>query len=196
MTLNKIIHQVWIGDDLIPDLYYEFCNQLKLMNPEFEYIFWDNDKIHNYFLNDKIYLSLKDEHVVTKVNYIRFKLLYDMGGFYIDVDTEPISPLITLLTNNPNFIAGRNRDGFRNKTDIGVLYGKPNNKICENMIRVSKFQCGGSCVNHFEEFINMYETEIVPANYFYSDSKKDAVYLHSKYYGSWRPWKNKEQLYD
>ena len=53
-----------------------------------EYIFWDDNKclelLNKYPQYKPLYYSFK--YGIMKVDFIRFLILYDMGGLYIDCD--------------------------------------------------------------------------------------------------------------
>ena len=54
--IPKIIHQLWIGPDPMPKHCVEFCEEMKDMNPEFEYKLWGNEVLKE-FKDDKYLYS-------------------------------------------------------------------------------------------------------------------------------------------
>jgi inositol phosphorylceramide mannosyltransferase catalytic subunit len=85
--INKIIHQIWIGDREPPYIYidswrYGYIN----MYPEWKYILWTNDSI--YKLNLKNYeIFEKEETYYGKSDILRLEILNQYGGVYIDADS-------------------------------------------------------------------------------------------------------------
>lgn len=91
------IHQIWIGDT-IPEDILKYTNKMKEMNPEYEYKLWTNKDLVEFGL---VELFEQSEYTIkmTKTyiaNIMRFKILTKYGGWHIDADVEPLSPLSKL----------------------------------------------------------------------------------------------------
>lgn len=76
--------------------------------PDFEIKLWNenNSPINNSFVKE-MYKKKKWAFVS---DYIRFWVLYNEGGIYLDTDMEIIRPLNVFLDNN--VFMGKTRDGF------------------------------------------------------------------------------------
>jgi mannosyltransferase OCH1-like enzyme len=107
---NKIpaaIHQVWAGDDMIPErlAVYMAKNVEYCKYHEYDHCFWriindediilkyppnhfDHLKIENVFEDVRVLEMIADPHLqrVMKSDIFRFNLLYKFGGFYADLD--------------------------------------------------------------------------------------------------------------
>lgn len=90
--IPKIIHQIWIGKDRLPDLWEPFTRTWAINNPDYEYVFWNEDKIRNK-IDDNNYLGIDSVSTVFISDYFRYKILYQYGGFYFDVDFKCLQPI-------------------------------------------------------------------------------------------------------
>jgi mannosyltransferase OCH1-like enzyme len=90
--IPRIIHQIWVGPKKKPE---KLMNTWKDMNPEWEHIIWDSEKISekypNGFKNQKHIDEI--EEWAGKADIMRYEILHDYGGFYIDADSICINSL-------------------------------------------------------------------------------------------------------
>lgn len=95
-VIPKKLHQVWIGENLIPSEFLVYMNTWKENHPLWEYNLWTDKNIKDIpSLDMDIYRRMKN--VGAKSDYIRYAVLHDFGGVYIDVDFECIKPHDNLL---------------------------------------------------------------------------------------------------
>lgn len=95
----SIIHQVWLGDE--PSVNISEClKTVQNINFAFEYYLWDEEKLLNDFCEQfpkqKVkLLKLLNLQIssAAKVDLIRFIILYEIGGIYIDADFQFINPI-------------------------------------------------------------------------------------------------------
>lgn len=109
-TIPKIIHQVWIGANLPPWQWIDsFRKNFMAKYPEWEYHLWRENDIADLKLINRSEYEL-EEVLSGKVNILRYELLYQFGGIYIDADSEWINnkPLQELIdsTNQTGIFAG------------------------------------------------------------------------------------------
>jgi len=88
--IPKIIHQIWIGDKPLPDIWKPLTKSWKDKNPEYQYILWDEQKLKP--LDRYNYLSSKIQPTFVS-DIFRYKLLHLFGGFYFDVDFNCLKPI-------------------------------------------------------------------------------------------------------
>lgn len=119
MSIPKIIHQIWLKETekevpTSPPL--ELMNQWKEKHPDFEYILWDENEIERrgivFQLQDKID---KVKSVYNKVDMIRWEILQQYGGIFIDPDIACIENISYLLTLKP----GEGFASFENEKSRG-----------------------------------------------------------------------------
>ena len=91
-AIPKIIHQIWSGiDGPLPKIFNEFGNTWKKYNPDWKYEFWDNARMNQFILD--FYPQYWEPYNLFTYNVqrwdvIRYLILDQMGGMYVDFDTE------------------------------------------------------------------------------------------------------------
>ena len=120
LMIPKIIHQIWIGETP-PDFIQEAMDNLRDMNPDFEYMRWGNEAIQEFNLEKEAQLA---KYPAFMANIIRLRALEKYGGIYVDADTECLQSLndwFQLYQKYPlysNFI----NDVF---PDMAIIIAKP-----------------------------------------------------------------------
>jgi len=123
--IPKIIHYIWIGSEL-PKKYKNNIETWKI-NKDFEIKKWDekpfiDNKWVKFYCDEKIYSYPGD--------YIRFKVLYDYGGFYLDTDVICHKPFDDFILNKDFAMSYTNRYyGLINATIIGAEKGNKHIKL-------------------------------------------------------------------
>ena len=101
MTIPHIIHQIWSNQyEELPEIFQELGMTWKTYHPDWKYILWDNNKmdlfIHSYYPEyEKRYNNFYFN--IQRWDVIRYLILYQMGGIYVDFDYECISPIEEIL---------------------------------------------------------------------------------------------------
>ena len=97
----KIIHQIWSETYRPLPLNFKLLSKTwKHHYPDWEYIFWDNEKMDNFISeNFTQYMDMykRFPFEVQRWDSIRYLILYKMGGMYIDFDYESIRPMNELI---------------------------------------------------------------------------------------------------
>jgi mannosyltransferase OCH1-like enzyme len=123
--IPKIIHQIWVGDQSKrPDsLIQTWIDK----NPSWQHKLWTDDNLPELICKKQF-----DEcpSLPGKADILRYQLLYEEGGFFIDADSECITPLDDCLTNNHCFCCWENENVRRGLMANGYLASE---KGCELM---------------------------------------------------------------
>jgi len=127
MTIPKIIHQIWIqGYNKIPNELKNYHSQCKIINNDFEYIFWDETNIKKLLMENfsKQYLDLYNGYAILaqKADFARYAILYIYGGIYLDMDMvcrKNLSPFL----NYQVFFTYSNAFSFLVKRYINCVIG-------------------------------------------------------------------------
>lgn len=86
--IPKIIHQIWIGPNKIPDKIQSYCDGVKEKFNDYEYMFWNNDNLPN--LPKRCKLQMKryggKNKPALQADILRYYVLNKHGGIYIDAD--------------------------------------------------------------------------------------------------------------
>jgi len=117
----KIIHQIWVNAGMeAPEDLVEYANEIKEMNPDFEYMYWDESCLEEFGLQDDID---KYSSVAHFVNILKIKILEKYGGFYIDFDTKGLKPLAPLYDKYKNYKLSSGVSGTI--VDLGYIMAEP-----------------------------------------------------------------------
>ena len=104
--IPKIIHQLWIGPKSPPTkLMDTWKNQHE--KEGFEYIRWTEQEMNKRGFQPKLMDKVNEmEEINGKADILRWELLYEYGGFFVDADgVHPFVKWIRKFGFFPNFIA-------------------------------------------------------------------------------------------
>ena len=107
-VIPKIIHQLWIGPKKPPT---KFMNTWKNMHEKegFEYIRWTEEEFKKRGFVSKLSNKINDMIEINgKADIIRWELLYEYGGVFVDADAYCIKSVAPLLKNNKSFASFEN----------------------------------------------------------------------------------------
>lgn len=98
--IPKRIIQVWGGSLDLPIFSKASAANVKLLNPKFEYVFFDDESM-DAFVNEHFpeYRSMFDlfRFPIQRFDLFRYLAIYKLGGFYFDMDVFLASDLSELL---------------------------------------------------------------------------------------------------
>lgn len=131
--IPKIIHQLWIGPKKPPLI---LMNSWKHLNPDWDYIFWDEKTLHRHFPNGLRNQKQFDEmeELCGKCDIARFEILNTWGGFFIDADSVCLHPLDDYMLMNDSFSCYENEFERGNLVASGYLASCKNNDLMQLLI--------------------------------------------------------------
>jgi len=93
--MEKIIHQIWIGDKELPIKEKKYVFQVKEMNPDFTQMLWYDNNLPDMptEISEIYYSFLKQGRLIMCADILRHIVVNKYGGIYCDVDYKPIQPL-------------------------------------------------------------------------------------------------------
>ena len=94
IEIPKRIHQIWIGK-APPESVQRMMGMWQQQYPEHEYHLWSERELEQEELTN-MKLFRKAKNPATKSDIARYELLHRYGGYYFDVDVEPIKDISTL----------------------------------------------------------------------------------------------------
>mgnify|MGYP001167578813 CR=1 FL=1 len=113
--IPKIIHQIWYQDNStnnfninyvsIPSQFKNTVKKLININPEYKYYFWNNINIKLFikkYYPEFYKLFLDCKFMIQRIDLAKYLIIYHYGGFYIDMDCEPIKNLNQFLNKFKN----------------------------------------------------------------------------------------------
>lgn len=101
--IPKIIHQIYEDPAGPPEELLELAESWKMYHPGWEYRFWGKPDVEAFmteFFPNLIPAYTAFKHPVQRWDAIRYLILYQMGGLYVDLDYECIESIEPLLTNS------------------------------------------------------------------------------------------------
>ena len=126
--IPKKIHQIWLGE--IPELHKKLIPKIKKNHPDWEYKLWGFDDVKDYpLINRDLFES--EQNLGAKSDILRYEILYNEGGFYMDSDFEMVTNFDSLLNNDFVTGTGHMEDPILFNGLIGCT---KNNELIKNII--------------------------------------------------------------
>jgi len=206
--MEKIIHQIWIGEYNLPEREKKWTNIIKDNHKDFEYLFTDNYNIPE--LSEEL-LEVKEFHQSRKnwvhiADMLRYVLVEKYGGLYIDCDYEMINPIHDLeLEKYDGFLPLHFNVG---ETICNSIFGFKKNhslmKYVVEQIPTNKHWLGpnffGRCVKnylgldeHEIDIVNVKKLEEINIKVIHSREELKKNYLSHHLAYTWHP-ENQEKL--
>ena len=129
--IPKKIHQIWLGGNF-PKQYKQWAKSWLKFNRGWEYTLWTENNIRDIVLTKgekKTYRSIKN--VAQKSDFLRYHILNQFGGVYVDTDFECLKSFDDLLYLD--FFTGI---GYLAEVElyIGLIASIPRHPILQNII--------------------------------------------------------------
>lgn len=140
MSIPYVIHQIWIGDeDVFPDKYKIAMASWRKHNPDFTFIYWTNSLCEEFLLKYdplayKVYKTLGKP--IQKADFIRFFILYYIGGLYTDLDiicNKSVKSIYDYLYDYDVIIYSTPV-----LVDLDFIVSKPRSKLIEELVVLFK----------------------------------------------------------
>ncbi|MDR2057984.1 MAG: glycosyl transferase [Dysgonamonadaceae bacterium] len=102
IKIPKIIHQIWINENELPEAISEMAKTWIVNHPDWEYRLWDKRAIKALLINEfpeylPCYESFKYD--MQRWHSAKYFILLHLGGLYVDVHSECLAPIDLLLGN-------------------------------------------------------------------------------------------------
>lgn len=127
--IPKTIHYIWLGGAPLPELVEKCIASWQKLCPDYEIKKWDESN-----LNLDLYPYVRQAYDAKKYAFasdvLRYQIIWENGGIYLDVDVELIKPLDEILANELFM-------GFESKEYInpGLIIGaEPKNAHIEKLL--------------------------------------------------------------
>lgn len=211
-SIPKIIHQIWIGPNKLPERCISLVSEMKEMHPDWEHKLWTNEEVfEGEFKDDPFLLEWKDkintEYLLQPAfiaDRVRLLILVKYGGIYVDLDAKPIKSFNTVLDKLPagcSFFAGiRPNTDYGIMIDVTVLGSTINSRILNKVIPswysyehpLTGFHISLEITKSIDTDVTLFNND-----FFYSyELNEKSVILHntSDRLGSWEEWKEEPVL--
>jgi len=85
--IPKIIHQIWVGKNKLPEKYKAYMQSWKDKHPDWTYKLWTDEDIEDFeWTNRKHFDRAKNPGM--KADIWRYEIIHQYGGIYVDCDME------------------------------------------------------------------------------------------------------------
>jgi len=174
--MEKIIHQIWVGDFKIPIREQKISANLKELHSDYEYIFWrdaENLPSNVKYWYDTFYAR---KNYVFCADLLRIWVVYKYGGFYLDIDFDIKKRLDPLFDYESILFYHNDTDYTIPNNLIGGTKGSPILKWCLDSINESTSWFGPSWFGQtIKNYLNLpYEISQLPV--------KEALNEHKVHY--------------
>lgn len=123
--IPKILHFIWIGD--IFKIPHECVKSWTDKNPDYKVVLWGNHELEESEWKNKSKIDdmLAKKDYAGAADIMRYEILYQHGGVYIDIDSYCIKPLEDWLLDCQAFACWENEIIRNNLIANGYLGGVP-----------------------------------------------------------------------
>ena len=116
--IPKVLHCSWRNKDILKSrnslVLNGLLNEVE-MNPDWEYKIWTDDEIDAYIkrlIPASDWAFMRTKRIVERVDLWRLLVMYNEGGFYMDIDRYYNIPLSELIGAHTRMLLPRNRWDF------------------------------------------------------------------------------------
>jgi inositol phosphorylceramide mannosyltransferase catalytic subunit len=188
-VVPRILHQIWVGRDSLPDEYAGYVETWKRHHPEWEHRLWTEENLPTDVRRPEVLERIR--HPVERADILRYEVLWRHGGVYVDVDFECRRSLeseigdaefFTAYLKPKNIVKARERV---NNAFIGSVPGHPLLDRALNELRPQEwygFDKGFSGSDFFNALVKQFpDVQILDAELIYPNSPEQeaaAVCIH------------------
>jgi len=120
MSIPKILHFCWFGDREPPELAHACLASWEAVMPDYEIRRWGNEQLPAV---PYVQTALANRKFANVSDYMRFHILRQHGGIYLDTDVEVLKPFDALL--DESMFAGWQQNRQINNAVMGAVPGHP-----------------------------------------------------------------------
>jgi mannosyltransferase OCH1-like enzyme len=94
-VIPRVIHQIWIGPDPLPEDHRRWIETWRSNHPSWEHRLWTEENLPQDPIRPEILERLRAP--VERADILRLEILYRHGGIYVDADVECLRPVDPVL---------------------------------------------------------------------------------------------------
>jgi mannosyltransferase OCH1-like enzyme len=131
-VIPKIIHQIWIGPKPAPT---NLLRTWKEKHPNFEYILWTETELANRQMVLECLPQIEEiPEINGKADIIRWEILWQMGGYFVDADSICIEPFDAFFEGRSAFATYENENNRQGLVATGTMGFQPQHPLCRDII--------------------------------------------------------------
>lgn len=193
-SIPRIIHQVWLGPDPLPDEFARYGETWRRNHPTWAFRFWADENLPEGLVRPEAYERLRSP--VERCDILRLEVLARWGGVYVDCDFECLRPIDEVLEGTDFFVAyigpGRPAHGI-----TGAVPGHPIIRRSLEEIRPREwfgYDKDATGPPFFNRILADYpEATIYPSTFFYPTSEEERREAYADHHAA-RSWQGVPEL--
>ena len=212
IKIPKIFHFIWIGPNKLPLEYQKYIKSWIYNHPDWLIRIWTDKDINEKNFSNIEYI-LKAKKYAQKADIMRYEIIYNYGGVYLDIDFVCYKNIEELL--NGEFITCNGDFDCIDKSVISMCFfaSTINNEISKKLVDEIKnttiniksvnIETGpyyfGKIVNQFNDFIKLEPRLLYPHTYNeFHNNDKNIIENKKKAYGEhlWSNSWNNDKKYE
>jgi hypothetical protein len=123
--IPRKLHLIWIGDSpMSPEAQKNYNTWVRLMGTAWQIRLWTNDDLHDGQFNSEVLHCIHSaRHGMQKADILRYQILSKEGGWYFDLDFEPLQSIepLALLLSREDLILCHEEESRTNKISNGFF---------------------------------------------------------------------------
>ena len=196
--IPRILHQVWVGPDPLPQEFLDYRESWRRHHPGWEMRLWTEENLPTDLVRREAYERLRNP--AERSDILRLEVLLRFGGVYVDTDVECLRPIDPLLEEGAGFFVGYIGAPKVQNAVIGAAAGHPALERALRELRpVTEFGIDKRGTGPFfltEVLREHPEVTIYPREVFYpmTDAERDQAYAVHHDAASWKTpdlWKTR-----
>jgi mannosyltransferase OCH1-like enzyme len=121
-VIPRVIHQIWIGPDPLPEDHRLWIETWRRHHPEWEHRLWTEEDLPADPIRPEVLERLRVP--VERADILRLDILYRHGGVYVDTDVECLRPMDDVLAGH-DFVGVYLKPGRMTNTFIASVPEHP-----------------------------------------------------------------------
>lgn len=190
--IPKIIIQTWKTNNLPNKWCKQYVKRLRSTNSKFKYMFFTDKDIDSFIRKNypQYYKTFKNfKFNIQRIDFFRYLAVYHYGGFYFDIDYQPLKPLEPLCKHDCVFPMEYQRNGDLILKKVGIKYllgnyafgAKKKHPFIKQIIdNIVKQRIPNNKIPKHDQVYVFYTTGPVLVTMSYADYKKKITILEPK----------------
>ena len=144
--IPKRVHLIWVGPKTPPPIFNECLESIKKHLPTWECKVWRDEDVENLNLSNQKFYD-EEKNYGAKSDILRYELLYNFGGLYLDIDMVVQKPL-DILHHTYEFYVGLHPSSLPDIIGNAVIASVPGHPILKKCIESIKFHRNQESILH------------------------------------------------